>query len=91
MFAVRLRASVIDGLTITSMLDDFILRYPNSLLGKHFKILQQLAVFQLYDGVCPPAVFDLWKATGELGAVLWFHKIDKLDEYLVNRLGLPDI
>ncbi|KAI0823764.1 hypothetical protein BC628DRAFT_1324557 [Trametes gibbosa] len=82
LFAVRLRASTIDGLTITSMLDDFILRYPNSLLGKHFKILQQLAVFQLYDGVCPPLVFDLWKATGELGAILWFHTIANLDQYL---------
>ncbi|KAH9848940.1 hypothetical protein C2E23DRAFT_888770 [Lenzites betulinus] len=66
------------------MLNDFILRYPNSLLGKHFKILQQVAVFQLYDGVCPPLVFDLWKATGELGAVLWFHKIENLDEYLAD-------
>ncbi|EIW54556.1 uncharacterized protein TRAVEDRAFT_60724 [Trametes versicolor FP-101664 SS1] len=88
LFAVRLRASSINGLTqlltLTSMLDDFIIQYPNSLLGKHFKILQQLAVFHLYDGVCPPVIFDLWKATGELGAVLWFHKIDNLDLYLAD-------
>ncbi|KAI0827855.1 hypothetical protein BC628DRAFT_1409428 [Trametes gibbosa] len=82
LFAVRLRASAINGLTVTSTLDDFILRYPNSLLGKHFKILQQLAIFQLYDGVCPPLVFELRKATGELGAVLWFHKIANLNQYL---------
>ncbi|KAI0364688.1 hypothetical protein BV20DRAFT_955723 [Pilatotrama ljubarskyi] len=82
LFAARLRASSTDGLTLTSLLDDFIIQYPNSLLGKHFKILQQLSVFQLYDGVCPPLIFDLWKATGELGAMLWFHKIDDLDQYL---------
>ncbi|CDO77297.1 hypothetical protein BN946_scf184753.g47, partial [Trametes cinnabarina] len=82
LFSVRLRASSIDGLTLTSVLGDYITRYPNSLLGKHFKIIQQLAVFQLYDGVCPPLVFDLWKATGELGAMLWFHKIRDMETYI---------
>ncbi|OSD08227.1 hypothetical protein PYCCODRAFT_1441218 [Trametes coccinea BRFM310] len=87
LFSVRLRASSIDGLTLTSVLGDYITRYPNSLLGKHFKIIQQLAVFQLYDGVCPPLVFDLWKATGELGAMLWFHKIRDMETY-IDDLGV---
>ncbi|KAI0665635.1 hypothetical protein C8Q78DRAFT_985916 [Trametes maxima] len=82
LFSIRLRASSIDGLALTSVLGDYITRYPNSLLGKHFKIIQQLAVFELYDNVCPPLVFDLWKATGELGAMLWFHKITDLEAYL---------
>ncbi|KAI8995712.1 hypothetical protein BD414DRAFT_513439 [Trametes punicea] len=82
LFSMRLRASSIDGLTLTSVLGDYITRYPNSLLGKHFKVIQQLAVFQLYDGVCPPIIFDLWKAIGELGAMLWVHKIQSLDAYI---------
>ncbi|KAI8974881.1 hypothetical protein BD414DRAFT_517477 [Trametes punicea] len=71
LFSMQLWVSSIDGLTLTSVLSDYITRYPNSLLGKHFKVIQQLAVFQLYDEVCPPIIFDLWKATGELGAMLW--------------------
>ena len=56
--------------------------YKNSLIGRHFKILQQLAIFQL-EGLCTDAEFDMWKALGELGALMWYHEIKDMDSYLV--------
>jgi len=59
------------------------LRYRNGLIGKHFKIFQQLGAFHLDDSLCTPLVFDLWKASGELGAMLWYSEIDNMELYLV--------
>jgi len=56
--------------------------YKNSLIGRHFKILQQLAIFQLED-LCTDVEFDMWKAFGELGALIWYHEIQDMDLYLV--------
>ncbi|KAH9949935.1 hypothetical protein B0H21DRAFT_803620 [Amylocystis lapponica] len=81
-FAVRLRASSIDGLTLSSVRSDYIVQYKNALVGTHFKILQQLGVFHLYDGLCSDLVLDLWKASGELGAMLWYHTIRNMEQYL---------
>ncbi len=67
------------------------MQHPNNLIGKHLKALQQLTIFQLDDTLCDDLVFDLWRATGELGAVLWFHEIEDRRSYLVSRsapLGL---
>lgn len=75
-FAVRLQSSSIDGLTLPAVRASYIAQYKNSLIGKHFKALQQLAVFHMHEGLCPAALFHLWLATGELGAMLWFHEID---------------
>lgn len=58
-------------------------QYKNSLIGKHFKTLQQLGVFHLH-GLCTPKVFDLWKASGEFGALLWYHEIKDMAGYLVR-------
>lgn len=85
-FAIRLASSSLDGLTLTSHFADYICQYKNALIGKHFKVLQQLAVFHLYDNLCSDPLFDLWKATGELGAMLWHHTIHDLKQYLVSHL-----
>jgi hypothetical protein len=37
----------------------YMVQYKNSLIGKHFKGLQQLAVFQLDETLCSLAVFAL--------------------------------
>jgi hypothetical protein len=47
-------------------------------------MLQQIGVFQLHD-LCTPLILDLWKATGELGAYLWFPEIKDMRVYLVSN------
>ena len=83
-FHIRLASSSIDGLTLASHNADYICQYKNALTGKHFKVLQQLGVFHLHGGLCSEPLFDLWKATGELGAMLWFHTISDIKQYLVS-------
>ncbi|KAH9922155.1 hypothetical protein B0H21DRAFT_175850 [Amylocystis lapponica] len=60
------------------------LQYRNNLIGKHFKAIQQLAIFHLDDTLCPQLVRDLWKANGELGALMWYHEIEDMDTYLAD-------
>ncbi|KAH6868945.1 hypothetical protein BKA70DRAFT_1491597 [Coprinopsis sp. MPI-PUGE-AT-0042] len=88
-FAIRLQASTLGGLTTPPPRATYLVRYKNSLIGKHFKILQQLAVFHLHD-LCSDDLFSLWKATGELGAMLWIPKIENLEEYLSDLQILVD-
>jgi hypothetical protein len=61
-------------------------QYKKSLIGKHYKALQQLAVFQLDETLCSPALLELWKANGVLGALLWYPEIKDMDQYLVSEL-----
>ncbi|KAJ7488709.1 hypothetical protein B0H11DRAFT_2405755 [Mycena galericulata] len=88
-FASRLQASCLGGLSIPPPRPRYVVQYKNSLIGKHFKMLQQLAVFHIHD-LCSPLVFDLWKATGELGALLWYPIIKDMDSYLVDLQILID-
>ncbi|KAI0073338.1 hypothetical protein K474DRAFT_1649687 [Panus rudis PR-1116 ss-1] len=83
LFAVRLQSSSTDGLSIPPIRAQYLVQYKNSLIGKHFKVLQQVGVFHLYGpDLCTPLMYQLWKATGELGAMLWMHTIRDMDEYL---------
>lgn len=83
-FAIRLQALSTDGLSLSPLRAHYMLQYKNSLVGKHFKALQQLAVFHLHGGLCSKELFDLWKANGALGALIWYHEIKNIDEYLVR-------
>ncbi|KAI0311552.1 hypothetical protein OF83DRAFT_1166297 [Amylostereum chailletii] len=89
MFATRLQSSSLDGLSIPPLRASYMMQYKNALIGKHFKSLQQLAIFHMHD-VVPKLIFDLWKATGELGAMLWYHTIDNLESYLEDLQVLID-
>ncbi|KAJ7477826.1 hypothetical protein B0H11DRAFT_1726278 [Mycena galericulata] len=87
-FASRLQGSSIDGLSIPPPRPRYVVQYKNSLIGKHFKMLQQLGVFHLH-GLCTPLLFELWKATGVLGAYLWFPEIKNFPadlEVLINNV-----
>ncbi|KAI0822207.1 hypothetical protein BC628DRAFT_1391550 [Trametes gibbosa] len=80
-FATRLQALSLDGLSLPALRASWMLQHPNNLIGKHLKALQQLTMFHLDDSLCDVLTFDLIKATGELGALLWFPKIDDIKEY----------
>jgi len=66
------------------------MQFKNSLIGRQFKSLQQLAVFCLEPGsnvstsVRDNRLFSLWKANGELGALLWYPEIRDMKTYLVR-------
>ncbi|KAL6299568.1 hypothetical protein BKA93DRAFT_742110 [Sparassis latifolia] len=83
-FAIRLQSSSIDGLTLPPVRAHYIVQYKNSLIGKHFKALQQLAVFHLQDGLRSDLLFEVWKATGELGALIWYPEISDMEGYLAD-------
>ena len=84
LFAVRLQSSSMDGLSLPPLRAAYMLQYRNGLIGKHFKALQQLGIFHLDDRLCTSLVRDLWKATSELGVMLWYHEIEDMDAYLVS-------
>ena len=62
----------------------YLLEYKNNLVGKHFKWISQLVIFSLHGVGCDPIIFDLWKATGELSALVWCTKILDMDQYVVR-------
>ncbi|KAK7008238.1 hypothetical protein R3P38DRAFT_2948527 [Favolaschia claudopus] len=82
-FAARLAAASIAGLSIPVPRPRYLVQYKNSLIGKHFKMLQQLGIFYMHD-LCTPLLFELWKATGELGALLWFPQIKNMEQYMAD-------
>ncbi|KAJ6536221.1 hypothetical protein B0H19DRAFT_1213746 [Mycena capillaripes] len=46
--------------------------------------LKQLGIFHLHDDLCSPYVFDLWRASGELGALLWLPVIRNMRQHLAD-------
>lgn len=83
-FTVRLQSSSTDGLSLDRLRAQYMVQYKNALVGRHFKALQQLGIFHLHGGLCSDMMFDLWRATGELGALLWYHKITNMETYLAD-------
>lgn len=77
-----------DGLSGAREDAEYLVAYKNNLIGRHFKFLQQLATFHLHHDMCNDTVFDLWKATGELGALLWYPMINNMEQYLVSDLKM---
>ena len=62
------------------------MQYRNNLIGKHFKALSQTMVFHIHDLV-PNHLFQLIKVSGFLTGLIWYPKIDDLEEYLVCILS----
>ena len=85
LFSVRLQAASVDGLTIHPIRASYIMTYANSLIGRQFKTLIQVAAFQLHDLVTADYL-SLWCALGELSALLWYPEIHDSKVYLVIPL-----
>ena len=77
-------ASSLDGLSGSHEDAEYLVSYKNNLIERQFKFIQQLAIFHLRRDMCNDLVFDLWKATGELGAMLWYPVINDVEQYLVS-------
>lgn len=87
LFAIRIQSTDLDGLTVPPVQGAYMVQYRNNLIGKHFKTLMQTMAFHLHDTddvqMSTTPQFRLVKAVGALGAVLWVHEIDDMEEYLV--------
>lgn len=63
LFVICLDSSSINGFSIPPARAQYLLQYKNSFIEKHFKTLQQLAIFHMH-GMCSDLLFDLQKAIG---------------------------
>ncbi|KDN34941.1 hypothetical protein RSAG8_11992, partial [Rhizoctonia solani AG-8 WAC10335] len=88
-FETRLQCSSILGLDVDPIRASYIVNYRNSLIGRQLKMLMQLTAFHVHDLVSP-ASFAVIKAVGELGAILWYSRIDHLEQYLADLSVLVD-
>ena len=77
-------ASSLDGLSGSHEDGEYLISYKNNLVGRQFKFIQQLAIFHLHRDMCNNLVFGLWKAMGELGALMWYPMINNMEQYLVH-------
>jgi len=75
----------LDGLSGSREDAEYLVSYKNNLIGRQFKFIQQLAIFHLRRDMCGDLVYDLWKAMGELGALVWYPVINNMDQYLVRH------
>ncbi|KAI0074824.1 hypothetical protein K474DRAFT_1600932 [Panus rudis PR-1116 ss-1] len=100
--AIRLESSSVDGLSIFPVRGRYLVKYKNALVGKHYKTLQQVGIFHVSALLSrkerthglgengAEKLIKLWRVTGELGALLWYHSIDNLEEYLIDLGVLID-
>lgn len=82
LFATRLRSVEVSGLH-TGSIPNYILTNRGSLIGKHFKILGQTAIFCLY-GLVSEELQNCWLAVGRLMVLAWYSIIRDIDAYIVG-------
>ncbi|KAG9090973.1 hypothetical protein FRC07_011969, partial [Ceratobasidium sp. 392] len=88
-FEARLQSADIKGLEVDNIRANYIIRFKNNLIGRHFKMLMQLTIFQVHDLVSAD-MFSLIRAVGDLGAILWYSEITDLEAYLADLSILID-
>ncbi|KAJ7354589.1 hypothetical protein DFH08DRAFT_922891 [Mycena albidolilacea] len=82
-YSIRLQATSTEGLSIHAIHANYIMQYAGSLIGRQFKTIIQTAVFHLHNLVTEDQ-FTVWKAVGELSALLWVPEIGDLVQYRNN-------
>ncbi|VDC00587.1 unnamed protein product [Peniophora sp. CBMAI 1063] len=79
-FVLRLQSTDILGLSVPPIRAGYLTQYGRSLVGRQLKTVGQTVVFHIHD-IVDKEVFDVWKAVGELTALLWLPEIDDMKEY----------
>jgi len=74
MFTTRLHGLDWNGTSTHSVRPEYLTQYTNSLVGRQLKTIVQSFVFAAYDLISPD-LFLVWKAVGELTALLWMPEI----------------
>jgi len=71
------------GLSIPPIKAEYIMKYGNSLIGRHFRTLVQTAAL---NGLIDARQLDMWEAVGELSGLVWFPSIINKEVYLVRLI-----
>lgn len=81
-FTTQLHGLDWKGISAHSVRPEYLIQYANSLVGRQLKTIVQSFVFVAYD-LIPPELFSVWKAVGELTALLWMPKITDTRQHQV--------
>ena len=73
-FTTRLHGLNWTGTSTHSVRPEYMIQYVKSLVGRQLKTIVQSFVFIAYDLVSAE-LFSVWKAIGELTALLWMPEI----------------
>lgn len=81
----RLNSVDLSGLdpSVSALRGQTLVQYSGSLVGRDFKILQQVAIFVLYD-LLDSDIIEAWAALANLGPLIWQPEIHSLDTYMVS-------
>ncbi|KAF8906087.1 hypothetical protein CPB85DRAFT_1181307, partial [Mucidula mucida] len=80
-YAIQLQSTNTDALSIHTIRLSYIMQYAGSLIQRQFKTLVQTSIFHIRDLVTDKQ-FAIWRAVGELSALLWVPVIHDFKEYI---------